>query len=174
MIITKNKNFIVRTYQKNDAESIAKNANNRKIAKNLTDSFPHPYTIEAAKNWINKNQKLIRRKDPNQLSFAIEIDGEAAGGIGFSNIEKNHKAMLGYWLGEKYWGRGVMTKVVKEMTKYGFNRLKLKKISAEVFLFNKASMKVLEKAGYKKEGFLKKEEKKGEKYLDVYLYAKTK
>ena len=67
-----------------------------------------------------------------------------------------------------------MSKVIKEVVNYGFRELKLKRISAKVFPFNKASMRVLEKNNFKFEGILKKEEKKGDKYIDAHVYAKVK
>jgi len=67
-----------------------------------------------------------------------------------------------------------MTQAVKLVTKFGFEKLKLRRIYAYIFSFNKASMRVLEKNGYKLEGILKKDTKKDNKFLDCYLFAKVK
>jgi len=67
-----------------------------------------------------------------------------------------------------------MTKAVKEITKFGFEKLKLRRIYAYVFTYNIASKRVLEKAGYKCEGILKKDFKKDNKCIDAYLLAKVK
>jgi [ribosomal protein S5]-alanine N-acetyltransferase len=95
------------------------------------------------------------------------------GGIDLNNI-KEHKAEIGYWLGKDYWGQGIMTEAVRLITTYGFEKLGLRRIYAHVFVFNKASMTVLKKAGFKYEGKLRKHAKKGDKFLDSFLFAKVK
>jgi len=107
------------------------------------------------------------------INFVIDIDGRVVGSIGFSNIE-GHKAEIGAWLAEKYWNRGIMTEAARLATKFGFEKLKLKRIYAYTFSFNKASMKVLKKNGYKFEGILRKNIKKDNKFFDDYLFAKVK
>jgi len=114
-----------------------------------------------------------RRKKQANIVFGIEIDGGIVGAINMHRIVPGHKAEIGYWIGKEYWGRGLMSKVIKEVVSYGFRELKLKRITAKVFPFNKASMRVLEKNHFKFEGILKKEEKKGNKYLDTHVYAKV-
>lgn len=84
-----------------------------------------------------------------------------------------HKAEMGYWLGRKYWGGGMMTDAVKSIVSFGFKNLKLHRIYAGVFLFNKGSARVLEKNGFKLEGISKKEVKKDEEFIDAYIFAKV-
>jgi RimJ/RimL family protein N-acetyltransferase len=104
----------------------------------------------------------------------IEIEGEVVGAIGLENTEKDHKAELGYWLARKYWGGGIMSQAVEEVVNFGFKDLNLKRIYAKVYSFNEGSKKVLEKNGFTQEGYLKKEAKKGNKYIDAFLFAKIK
>jgi RimJ/RimL family protein N-acetyltransferase len=166
-MIIRTKNFILRPYRMSDAQGITEAINDKIIARN-TLTIPYPYKLKDAKWWLG-----LRKKDA--ISFCIEINGKVAGSIGLHKISKGHKAEIGYWLGEKYRGRGVMTKAVKEMVKFGFRELKLKRIFGHVFLFNKASATVLKKNGFKFEGVLKKEaRKKSGEILDVYLFAKIK
>jgi RimJ/RimL family protein N-acetyltransferase len=173
MIEIKSKRFILRPLKKGDAESIAKHANNKTVSKN-TSTIPHPYGLSDAEDWIK--EKLIQYKVKNfaDVVWAIEIDGEACGAIGLHKIREGHKAEVGYWLGEKYWGQGVMTEAVKLINQYGFKMFKLKRIYAFVYLFNEGSKRVLEKSGFNLEGILKKHAKKGNKYIDAYLLAKIK
>jgi len=170
--IIKSEEFILRPFRRGDEKLLAGNINNKKINRN-TSNIPYPYTLKDAKDWINKNLKEAKKKTPAMINFVIDIDGDVAGSVGFSNITE-FKAEIGYWLAQKYWGRGIMTKAVKLVTKFGFDELKLKRIYAFVFSFNKASMRVLEKAGYKFEGILRKHVKKDGKFLDYYLFAKVK
>ena len=169
----KTKHFILRPFRMSDAESVAENVNDKNIYRH-TLAIPHPYTLKDAKQWLCKVINSRRKKIPESVIFAIEIDGQAVGSISINKIKQEHKAEIGYWLGEKYQGKGAMTQAIKEITKYGFRKLKLRRLYALAFPFNKGSIRVLEKNGYKFEGTLKKEIKKDNKFLDCCLFAKTK
>lgn len=109
---------------------------------------------------------------PSEIRFAIDSGGEVIGGISLRNIE-GHKAEIGYWLSEKYWGRGIMTKAVKLVCGFGFGKLRLRRIYATLFSNNRASARVLEKAGFKREGLLRKLHKKDGRLVDALMYAKV-
>ena len=161
---------ILRPFRESDAESIAKHANNRKVWLNLRDGFPHPYTIEDAKKFIAMAMENAER------IFTIEIDGEAAGGIGVhprTDVERL-SAEMGYWLAEDYWNRGIITEAVQAVTEYAFRELGLIRIYALPYEWNQASSKVLEKCGFKLEGRMKKSVIKDGKVIDQLLWAKTK
>lgn len=163
---------MLRPFRKNDEFSLRKNISNRKIYR-YTLTIPYPYTPEDAVDWVKKNLEEIKKRKPKKINFVIDINDEVVGSVGFSEIER-HKAELGYWLGEQYWGEGLMTEAVKLATEFGFGTMKLRRIYARVFLSNKASMRVLEKNGYKLEGILRKDAKKDNKFIDEYLFAKVK
>jgi len=165
----KPKEVILRELHLSDISQLAKLANNKNIWVNLRDSFPYPYGEIDAKIFINS---VIEEK-PKQ-NFGIEYDGDLCGVIGLI-IQKDvyrKSAEIGYWIGESYWGKGIATKAIKLITKYGFEDLKLVRIHAGVFEFNIGSMKVLEKNGYKKEGVFKKAIFKNDKVLDEHKYFK--
>jgi len=172
MITTiKSKKFILRPFKKGDEFSLAKNINNKKVIKNLL-VVPSPYKLKDAQNWVVKNLSEYKKKEPAMIGFAIDIGGEVVGSVGVHKIVKSHQAEIGYWLAEQHWGNGIMTEAVKLITKFSFNELKLERVYAYAFSFNKASQKVLAKAGFKFEGILKKNSKKGDKFIDDYLFAK--
>ncbi len=173
MAIIKSKYFILRPFKKGDGAALMKNINNKIIYRN-TLNIPYPYRLKDAKEWIEKDLKEIKKKKPKQINFVIDINNEVTGGIELDHIEEKHMAEIAYWLGKKYWGSGTMTQVIKLVTKFGFEKLKLRRIYAYVHSFNKASMRVLQKNGYKLEGILKKNTKKDNKFLDDYLFAKVK
>ena len=81
-------------------------------------------------------------------------------------------AEIGYWLGAPYWGKGIATKAVALVTHYGFETLRLNRIFTGVFSFNKASMRVLEKNGFTKEGIFKRAVVKNGITYDEHRYAK--
>lgn len=172
MVIIKSKHFILRPFRKGDEKSLIESINNKKIFRN-TLGIPYPYTLRDAQKRLEKTSKDKKKKKPTTIDLVIDINGEVIGGIGFYKIE-GHRAEIGYWLAEKYWGKGIITQAVKIMTKFGFEKLKLRRISAHVFSFNKASMGLLKKAGYKLEGILRKHVRKSNKFIDSYLFAKVK
>ncbi len=169
MTIIKSKHFILRPFKKGDEKSLLENINNKKIYRN-TLNIPYPYTSKDAKEWIAKNLKEAKKKISTRIKFVIDIGGGVAGSIGLVKT-REHKAEIGYWLGEKYWNKGIMTEAVKLVTRFGFKKMKLKRIYAYVYPFNKASMRVLEKTNYKFEGILRKDVKKDNKFMDDYLFA---
>jgi len=169
----KTKHFTLRSFKMSDAESVAENVNNKTTYRN-TLAIPYPYALKNAKQWLREIINNRRRKIPKSVVFAIEIKEQAVGSISINKIKQEHKAEIGYWLGEKYQGKGIMTQAIKEITKYGFKELKLRRVYAQVFSFNEGSKRVLEKNGYKFEGTLKKGVKKNGKFFNCCIFAKTK
>ncbi len=166
------KGFILRPFRKGDEESLQRNINNRKIYM-YTLRIPYPYTLKHARDWVRKCYSQSRKKRPGELNFGIDINGELAGGVGLANIEQ-HKAEIGYWLAEQHWGKGIMTRAVRLVCSFGVNELNLRRIYAPVFVDNKASARVLEKAGFSREGLMRKLEKKDGRLIDAFTYAKVK
>ncbi len=163
------KKFKLREWQFSDASDLAENANNIHIWNNVRDYFPHPYSKKDGEEFI---RMVLDRPQP-AIDFTIEIEGKAAGGIGIvlnSDVERI-TVEIGYWLGERHWGKGIMTEAVKEMVEYAFNNFPIRKIYAPVFEFNKASQKVLEKAGFTKEAILKQAAIKNDQIIDMYYYS---
>lgn len=160
--------FILRPWQLSDLDSFVKYANNKKIADNLTDQFPHPITKE-------KGQKLLDyfiSNNPLQ-HMAMVVNGEACGAIGIfpkSDIYRLN-AELGYWVAEEYWGLGIATEAVKQMIIYGFNTWPINRIYATPFVTNIGSQKVLEKAGMVLEATIKDSLVKNGIIQDDLIYA---
>lgn len=158
----------LRPWTLEDTENLAKYANNNNVAKYLTNAFPHPYTIENAHSFI----AMVAAQNPTSV-FAIEVDGEAVGSIGLhaqSDIMcKNME--LGYFLGEPFWGKGIVTAAVQQMVGYGFQHFDITRIYARPYGNNLASQKVLEKAGFKLEARIEKNIYKNGEFLDELIYA---
>ena len=161
----------IRPWRLDDAQSLARHANNRKVWIALRDIFPHPYTIEDANTFL----KSVINSEPVTL-FCVEANGAAVGGIGIRIGTDVHRrtAELGYWLGEEFWGGGIMTEAVGAFTDFCFQNFSLRRIYAEPFANNPASARVLEKAGFTFEGRLKNNVVKDGEVLDSLLYARTK
>lgn len=159
----------LRPWREGDQAALVRHANNRAIWRNLRDRFPHPYTREDADEWLTVVQNL-----PPDTQFAIDVGGEAAGGIGLELKEGVFRktAALGYWLGEVHWNRGITTEAVRAITHHGFEQFDLCRIQAGVFEWNPASARVLEKAGYQFEGRLRQSVIKDGEVLDRLMYAR--
>ena len=158
----------VRSWHSDDVASIVRHADNRKIWVNLRDRFPHPYTKADAENWI---QSALSARP--ETSFAIDISGEAVGGIGFdlrTDVER-YSAEIGYWLGEQFWGQGICTSALKAVTPYAIGVYNLNRIFAIPFSQNRASMRVLEKAGYARECLIHRSAFKDGCFVDQVLYS---
>lgn len=160
--------FTLRPWQLDDLGSLVKYANNSKIAQNLTNQFPHPYTIENGEGFLAS----VTKEKPNRV-LAIEINGEAAGAIGLHPqadiFSKN--AEMGYWLAEPYWGKGIMTQAIHQMVDYGFKNWSINRIFARPFGTNKGSQRALEKAGFTLEARFEQTLFKHGEYLDELVYA---
>lgn len=161
-------NFILRPWQEDDLDNLVRFANNYEIAKFMNDHFPHPYTPEAGKGFI----KMATSETPHNI-LAIVVEGEAAGGIGIHpgwGIERKN-AEMGYWLGEPFWGKGIVTEAVRQMIDYAFKNWDINRIFARPFSTNLASQKVLQKAGFTFETKLEKTFFKNGEYFDEMIYA---
>jgi RimJ/RimL family protein N-acetyltransferase len=165
------KTCTVRSWEWRDRDAIVRHANNRKVSINLRDRFPYPYTARDARNWLDA---VIDHKP--ETNFAIDVGGEAAGGIGFTpQFDVGRRsAEIGYWLGEQFWGRGIATEALIAVTEYAFANFDLCRLYAHVFDWNGASARVLEKAGYVFEGRLEKSVTKEDQTIDQLMYAKIK
>ncbi len=158
----------LRYWRRGDEDSLARYADNYQIWRNLRDRFPHPYTPEDAREWIDHTLA----EDP-PLNLAIAVNAEAVGGIGIiPGTDIHHRsAEIGYWLGEEFWGRGIATEAVKAASQWAFENYDLKRLWAGVFEHNAASARVLVKAGYQFEARLLQAVTKEGRTLDDLLYA---
>lgn len=161
---------IVRPFREADVAALARHANDRAVWLQLRDRFPHPYTEADARQFLEH----LRRAGP-LTHFAIEVDGEAAGGIGLEPQVDVHagSAEIGYWVARAAWGRGVATAAVRALTEFVFERDKWRRLFAGVFSTNPASMRVLEKVGYRREGVLRQAVIKDGTVLDQVVYGLT-
>lgn len=161
---------VVRDWRLDDKSSLVQVANNRNIWRNLTHRFPHPYTDADADFWFAQLQEM-----PEPTHWAITLEGKAVGGIGFDRGEGVYarSGHFGYWLGEPYWRRGIMTTAVKATADYIFGHFDIERLEAPVFEWNPASMRVLEKSGFVREGVLRRSILKDERSIDSVLYARV-
>lgn len=162
--------FVLRRWRRDDLESLLRHANDERVVRGLSNRFPHPYTREDGERFLAGD--VVDLRDP---VFAIEVDGEACGGIGARPgwAERAHTAELGYWLGHAQWGHGLMTRAVALYTPWVMRELSLYRLQAFVFDLNPASANVLLRNGFEEEGLARcAVVKSGEPY-DVRVFAKA-
>ena len=158
----------IRKWKLSDAKDLAMALSNRKILDNLRDGLPYPYTEQDGLDYISS----MISADENE-AFAITVDDKAVGSIGIFRQENIHRqtAELGYYIAENYWGKGIMTEAVTQICEYVFDKSDIIRIYAEPFAYNKASCRVLEKAGFQYEGTLRSNAVKNGKVIDMKMYS---
>jgi [ribosomal protein S5]-alanine N-acetyltransferase len=160
---------LVRHWRMGDADALLRHADNINVARQLRDRFPHPYTRANASLFL---KAATSAAEPSNL--AIDVDGEAVGAIGYvpgMDVER-YSAEIGYWLGESYWGRGIVTEALQLVTEYVFTTGNLLRLFALPFADNVGSLRVLEKAGYVREATLRSSSVKYGQPRDQALYAR--
>jgi RimJ/RimL family protein N-acetyltransferase len=147
---------VLREWRETDIASLARHANNRNVSRFLLDQFPFPYTERDARDWIATATTTLETAHGKHL--AIEIEGEAAGGIGaaFGDGNARATAAIGYWIGEAHWGGGIATAAVRAfaehlLAEHTVGPTAIERLEATVFANNPASIRVLEKAGFARE-----------------------
>ena len=158
---------VVRPWRQDDLDSLLRHANDPRVAAFMRDRFPHPYSADDGRAWLDHATAA------GATDWAIEVAGEAAGGIGLtpqSDINRG-TAEIGYWLGEPFRGRGVASAALVAVTRHALTALGYRRIYATAFAGNAASRRVLAKAGYRLEGILRRSAVKAGVVHDQALYA---
>lgn len=161
---------MLRPWRRGDEEDLCRQANDPRVAAHLRDLFPSPYERQDAERWI---AYLAAEEHPHAL--AITLDDRPIGGIGIDPLPDVFAigGEIGYWLGVAHWGKGYATEAVGGMVDYGFEKLDLLRVQANVYAPNVASARVLEKNGFVLEGTLRRAVRKRGQVLDVKLYARV-
>ncbi len=163
----------IRKWKLTDASDLASALSNKHIQDNLRDGLPYPYTEKDNMDYISA---MLSANENDTFAFAIIVDNKVIGSIGVFRQENIHRqtAELGYYIAEEYWGKGIMTEAVKQICDYVFKNSDIIRIYAEPFSYNRASCRVLEKAGFQYEGTLRSNAVKGGKVIDMKMYARIK
>jgi len=160
---------VLRPWQEEDAPLLVRFADNPRIAAAMRDRFPSPYTVEDARCFIAGSGSPAA-----SLLLAIVVQGEPVGGIGITPREDVYRgtAEIGYWLGEPFWGKGIVTDAVRALVPVVFDRTGIIRIQAGVFSNNPASMRVLEKSGFILEAVHRKAITKHGVVMDEMLFVR--
>lgn len=161
--------IILRDYKSSDIDSIHSLLNNYDVSRFLSSRIPFPYSRDDAVWWVEIGSK-------NEITRAIEFNGQLAGIVGVARgLDENARCgEVGYWLGQPFWGKGLATLAVSEMTEMIFKDTDIVRLFAPIYGPNKASMHVAEKCGYQFEGIAKKAVYKDGRFYDEYIFARLK
>jgi ribosomal-protein-alanine N-acetyltransferase len=161
--------IVLRPWTISDASQLALIADNRKIADNVRDGFPFPYSLKDAREWLNI---ILPENNPARF-FAITVDKQLAGSIGIvaktGIYRKNFE--IGFFLSENFWGKGIATRAIKAATSYAFRDFDIVRVYAESFADNVGSRRALEKAGFRLEAILNKSIIKNDIIKDSCIYS---
>lgn len=159
---------VLRTWRRGDEAELARQANDERVARNMRDYFPQPYTLTDARTWVALNLQITPA-----TSLAIEVRGRVAGAIGLRQGEDvfRRSAEIGYWLGVAHHGRGIATEAVRAFVEYAFATFDVCRLQAGVFEWNAASARVLEKAGFVLESRERSSITKDGRTADRFVYA---
>ena len=161
--------WALRAWRHGDAEALAEHANNPKVWRNMSDRFPHPYTLEIARDWVQRGHV-----DFGGDNWAIILDDAAVGGCGIRQQDSHLRcnAEIGYWLAEPFWGRGVVTQVVRALIERALADPAITRVFAPIHADNPASMRVAEKAGMVRESVQPQSAIKAGQAIDLVVYAR--
>ncbi len=170
MPVLQGKGFCLRPYREGDAEALSRVGNNPAIARNLVATFPSPYTLADAEAWIAS----CAGSPETEVRCAITIDDVVCGGIGLypRPLWSPYTCEMGYWLGEEYWGRGIVSAAVDLVVTHAFEKLDAQRVQSFVYDWNTASQRVLEKNGFRLEGRLRRAVHRSGQWGDCLAYGR--
>ena len=165
------KRIRIRKLQLADAPSIYRGIRHKAVARWMP-TVPHPYPKNAAAAFILRSRREWKAGKAYHFGIAFRETDEVIGGIGLNNVErKSRGAELGYWLGQRWWGRGIAAEAVRLALSFGFNQLKLHRVWARVIEGNKRSVRILEKAGFRYQGTLRESVRKGKAWCHELRFS---
>ena len=174
--VLRTKRLVLRQFRSDDAQRIHYLLNDKQVARGAHD-MPYPFPATAAEEWLVLHKKLVQ--EGRAAVFAVCLQDPTAsdeppeliGTVGLAIVEVDQRAEIGYWLGRKYWGNGFCTEAVVAVVEYGFEDLGLHRIFAQHISRNVASARVLEKAGFSKEGVFRQHTRKWGVFEDAVCYG---
>jgi [ribosomal protein S5]-alanine N-acetyltransferase len=158
----------LRPFRPGDEADLVSAADHREVWINLRDRFPHPYTPADARAWIEHTAGAA------PTDWAIALEDRVVGGIGVvPGVDVHrHTGEVGYWLGPEVWGKGLATAALSTFAPWAAAHFGFVRLFAMVKVWNPASMRVLEKCGFEREGLARRVAFKDGRHVDGALYAR--
>ena len=157
-----------------DAEEIARLANEKEIARGLSHTFPHPYEKKDALSFIESAAQQMMNGTGFHFAIRREGDNTLLGVCGGENIPRYRKCSIGYWLGKEYWGRGYAKEAARLLLCFCFKELDANRVFAEVHDYNERSSGLLKKLGFVEEGRNRESTLFDGKFMDDIMFGMLK
>ena len=166
-------NIVLREIQESDAQDYFEYMNNKAMEGFLTQEN-RPSSIKEAIEEVKYWKSLFPHKRSIYWAIALKENNQMIGTAGFNLISfPNSRAEISYDLNPEYWGRGIMLTSINAILKFADIALELVRVQATVITDNERSIKLLERAGFKKEGLLEKYEVVEGEHKDYYMYGRV-
>jgi ribosomal-protein-alanine N-acetyltransferase len=162
--------LVLRPFAPEDAPDVTRHAGDRRIA-DTTLNIPHPYTEEDARTWLATHAEGHESGKSLTLAIRLREGDDLIGAIGLGVSLPHRQAEAGYWIAVDHWNRGYATEALREILRYGFRDLGLRRIYAQHLTRNPASGRVMEKVGMTKEGVLRQHALKWDRPEDLAWYG---
>ena len=166
----KTSRLLLRPFKLTDAQRVKELAGDKILADTVLN-IPYPYKDGMAEQWISTHKPKFESGELVNFAITLNTTKELIGSIGLVVNKRFNHAELGYWIGVKYWNNGYCTEAAKAILELAFNQLDFNKVIAHHITRNPSSGKVMEKIGMKKEGLLKEQIIKWDKYEDIVIYG---
>ncbi|MGN7408712.1 GNAT family N-acetyltransferase [Sporosarcina sp. SAFN-010] len=162
--------LILREVIKEDSNDMFAYLSDKDVVKHMgLDPFQTEKDVLEEIEWY---QKIFKDSTGIRWGIAHKDNGRVIGSCGFLNMQPKHsRTEIGYELSKEYWGKGIASEALEAVVKYGFQHLQLERIEALIEPANFASLKLLEKKGFEKEGLLRHYEFTCGKFDDLYMYS---
>ena len=161
---------VLRPFAPGDAREVQRLAGERDVAA-TTERIPHPYPDGVAEAWIATHQDRFAQDQTATFAITLAATGELMGAIGLEIQREHDRAVLGYWLGKRYWNQGYCTEAGAAILRFAFDELRLARVFANHYGTNAASGRVLEKIGMRREGLFRQHQLKWGVSRDVVCYG---
>jgi RimJ/RimL family protein N-acetyltransferase len=165
-VFLRGETITLRTVEDEDVSFLQETINKPDVRHAL--SAVEPVSEQAEREWVES----VTSGESDDVHLLVCVDGDAVGIIGLNNLtDRVGMAELGYWLTPDAWGNGYATDAVRTIVEYGFQERRLHRVYAKVLTGNEGSQRVLEKAGFQREGTLRDHWFRDGRHEDVYLYG---
>lgn len=163
--------LVLRPFTPADEADVQQLAGDARIARG-TDAVPHPYPLEAARDWIANHPGFFASLKEIVYAITRKDSGELVGAISLLNISRrDSRAELGFWVGAPHWSSGYCTEAARALIEHGHAAHGLSKIVGRCLAWNTASARVMQKLGMAREGRLVKHVYRDGRYEDQLLFA---
>ncbi|MFD1356950.1 GNAT family N-acetyltransferase [Fictibacillus halophilus] len=168
--IIETERLILRAVTKADAEDILLYLSDPDVVKHMgLEPFE---SIEDAHDEIAWYESIVKNGTGIRWGITLKEDGRVIGSCGFLNrVPKHFRSEAGFELSKEYWGKGIASEALEAVVRYGFQHLELERVEALIEPANLPSQRLVEKAGFQREGLLRHYEFTCGKFDDLYIYS---